>query len=123
MTDPTRWRSPRLVVELLGYVYDAEEPIPWLELVDTFSEGDGRSWKTVENTVYDLVAFGALHRVGKPGDRRRPDTRALKATALGRAWLDRELLPAPGEPVADVDPVAEADRIAAELGEAFLEEP
>lgn len=29
--------------------------------------------------------------------RNRPDTRALRPTTLGRAWLDRTLLPHPGE--------------------------
>lgn len=121
MADPIRFRSARLVVGILGYVYDADEPIPWLELVDAFADGD-HPWKTVENTIYDLVSFGALHRIGKPGDRRHPDSRALKATPLGRAWLAAELLPRPGEPVPeDPSPLADAEAIAERLGEEFLE--
>lgn len=98
MTAPLRFRSPELVVEILGLVYDrAEEepPIGWIELVVGLS--DSNQWKTVENTIYELVAFGALHRIGRPAQGRRGiDTRALKPTALGRAWLDRELLELPG---------------------------
>lgn len=96
MTDRAlRFRAPELVAEILGRVYDADEPAPWEELVAELTD-DGRPWKTVENTLYELVQFGALHRIGKPGDRRRRDTRALKPTALGRAWLERELLDLPG---------------------------
>ena len=99
MTDHTRSplyrRSPELVSALLGHVYETEDPVPWLDLVGQYSS-DRWPWKTVENTLYDLVAFGALHRVGKPGHARTPDTRALKPTALGRAWLERDLLPLPG---------------------------
>jgi hypothetical protein len=105
-----RFRSPTLVLELLGYVYDADEPIPWNELLGVFGLEQDRPVKTVENALYDLVAFGALHRVGKVS--RREDTRALKPTPLGRAWLDRELLPQPGE---RDDPILEADRLAHEL--------
>jgi len=98
-------RSPELVSALLGHVYESEEAVPWLDLVGEFSS-DRWPWKTVENTLYDLVAFGALHRVGKPGHARLPDTRALKPTALGRAWLERELLDLVGEHVPDEDEVA-----------------
>lgn len=113
MTDePLRFRNPTVVVAVLGYVYDADAPVPWEELVDTFTSA-AHAWKTVENVVYELVAFGALHRIGAPpkrsyGGKTGPDTRALKATALGRAWLDRTLLPIPGR---DHD-LEEAERIA-----------
>lgn len=118
MTERLKFRNPTLVVAILGYVYDAGEPVDWSELVDAFSS-DERPYKTVENTLYDLVAFGALHRVGQPGAGRKPDTRALKETTLGRAWLDRELLPLPTDPE---DPLEEAEEIAARLaGEAVLE--
>lgn len=117
--DPIRRRPARLVLDLLGHVYDADEPIPWLELIDTFA--DGHPWKTVENVVHELVAYGALHRIGRPGDRRRPDTRALKPTALGQAWLDGEVLPRPGEPDPG-DALEQADAIAVELGAELLEE-
>lgn len=92
---PIARRAPELVLAVLGHVYEAEEPVPWLDLVGEYSS-DRWPWKTVENTLYDLVAFGALHRVGKPGHTRLPDTRALRPTGLGRAWLERELLPLPG---------------------------
>lgn len=108
-----RLRNPTLIVAILGYVYDADEPVGWSELVETFSS-DERPWKTVENTIYDLVGFGALHRVGQSGTGRKPDTRALKSTVLGRAWLDRELLPLPTDPD---DPLEEADEIAERLAE------
>lgn len=99
MTDHTRSplyrRSPELVSALLGHVYETEDPVPWLDLVGQYSS-DRWPWKTVENTLYDLVAFGAFHRVGKPGHARTPDTRAVKPTPLGRAWLDQHTLPLPG---------------------------
>lgn len=95
VTDPLAYRSTALVLGLLDYVYAAESPVPWDELVEVYASG-GIPYRTVEATIYDLVAYGALHRVGQPRAGRRPDTRALKATPLGRAWLDRDLLPLPG---------------------------
>lgn len=94
--DPLRYRSPELVHELLVAVYTAETPIPWENLVDAHTDAD-RAWRTVEATIYDLVAFGALHKIGKPAQRGRPDTRALKPTPLGRSWLRQELRPLPGD--------------------------
>lgn len=91
---PLARRSPELILAVLGHVYEADDPVPWLDLVGQFSS-DRWPWKTVENTLYDLVAFGALHRIGKPGHTRQPDTRALRPTRLGRAWLERELLDLP----------------------------
>lgn len=128
MTDPLRFRNPTIVVAVLGYVYDADEPVPWEELVDAFTSSS-HAWKTVENVVYELVAFGALHRIGKPpvksyGGKAGPDTRALKPTELGRAWLARELVPLPGrtaEEDALDDDLEEADRIASELAELELD--
>lgn len=106
MTEGLRFRNPTLVVAILGYVYDAEEPIPWEELLGTFAVA-GRSWKTVENVLYELVAFGALHRIGKPAIRGGPDTRAVKPTVLGRAWLDGDPVPLPGrEHVDELDEIA-----------------
>lgn len=113
-----KWRNVGLTNALIGYVFDAEEPVPWNELLETFTTEE-RSWKTVENRIYDLVAFGAFHRIGKPAERRRPDTRALKATVLGRAWLERELVPLPTD---EIDPLEAADEIAERLGAEFLEE-
>jgi hypothetical protein len=84
------------VLAVLGFVYERHpEPVPWDELVDELS--GHYSWRTIDATVYDALAFGALHRVGKPAQRGRPDTRALRSTPLGRAWLDAELLPLPGK--------------------------
>lgn len=105
-----RFRDRALVLELLSYVYDADEPIPWNELVSVYGIEQDRPSKTVEGALYELVAFGALHRVGKIT--RKEDQRALKPTPLGRAWLDRELLPLPGE---REDPLEEAERLAHEL--------
>jgi len=88
-------RQPQLVLAIIGHVYDADGPIRWPELVEHFAD-DRHGWKTIENTIYELIQFGALHKIGKPADRRRrPDTRALKPTTLGRAWLERQLLPLP----------------------------
>lgn len=100
-----RFRNPTLVVAILGYVFDADEPIPWDELLETFAVA-GRSWKTVENVLYELVAFGALHRIGKV--KRGQDDRAVKPTPLGRAWLEGELVPTPGrEDVDELEEIAE----------------
>lgn len=99
MRDPLRRRDPELVRALLDAVYeqaddDKPDPIPWGELVDAFTS-DAHQWRTVENVLYELVAVGALHRVGKASTRGRPDTRALLPTLLGRAWLAGELHPIP----------------------------
>ena len=90
--NPLRYRKPETVAGILGHIYDADHPVRWLEVLDMFADTE-KEWKTVENTLYDLVAFGALHRIGKPAAGKTPDSRALKPTALGRAWLERELLP------------------------------
>lgn len=110
--NPLRFRNRDLILSLLDYVYDAGEAVPWGELLTVFGIDAGRPLKTVENSLYDLLQFGALHRVGQPGTRSRPDSRAMKPTNLGRAWRDRILLPLPGELA---DPIEEADRIAHEL--------
>lgn len=91
---PLDYRHPALIFAILGHVYDSDEPVPWHEIVDHHAD-DAHTWRTIEGTLYDLVAFGALHRIGKPGHRHAPDTRALKPTPLGRAWLDRELVELP----------------------------
>jgi hypothetical protein len=71
----------------------------WGELVEQFS-GEKHTYKTVENRINELVRFGALHRVGQYKSR-RVDTRALRPTPLGRAWLDRSVLPLPTDPPTD----------------------
>lgn len=124
MKDPLRFRNSTLVVAVLGYVYDADEPIPWEELIATYTSS-AHTWKTVENVIYDLVAFGALHRIGKPPVRNRygsttDDTRALRPTPLGRAWLGQELLELPGHHEHE-DLLEEADRIAESLTTELLE--
>lgn len=91
---PLDYRPAELVTAILGHVYENTEPTPWLDLVAAYSSPRW-PWRTVENVVYDLIAYGALHRVGQPGNSRRPDGRALKPTPLGRAWLQQELLELP----------------------------
>jgi hypothetical protein len=103
MRNPLRHRDPDLVLAILDAVYehvdqDKPDPIPWTDLVDAFTS-DAHNWRTVENVLYELAALGAIHRVGKPGARGKPDTRAFLPTLLGRAWLDQELHPLPGEQV------------------------
>lgn len=108
--EPLRFRNATIVVAVLGYVYDADGPVPWEELVDAFASAE-QTWKTVENVVYELVAFGALHRTGAV--KRAVDGRELRPTPLGRAWLDRELLDLPGQMAA----LGEADEIARRYAE------
>lgn len=92
--DPLQYRSPALVIAILGIIYDNPEPTPWFEIVDLCTSPRHPA-RTVENTLYDLVAYGAAHRVGQPGTSRKPDTRALKPTVLGRHWLDHTNPPPP----------------------------
>ena len=99
LTRSLRLRSPELVLAMMGILVDHEDdpdtegPIPWNALASLF--GDAFPWKTIENTIYDLVAFGAIHRIGQAGTRNRADTRALRSTPLGRAWLEQTVLPLP----------------------------
>lgn len=99
---PVRFRPAELVYGILDYIRDvelADQPAPeWNEIVEHFTSA-AIEWKTVENTMFDLIQFGALHRIGKPpAGRRIRDSRALKTTDLGRAWIDQEL-----EPLLDVE--------------------
>lgn len=91
MRDPFKVRSVELLGALLVAVYESPEgALPWLQLVDLCA--DRWPWKTVENAIYDLVAYGALHKVGKPAGRSsRPEGRVLRGTVLGAAWLRDEL--------------------------------
>ena len=93
MKDPLGYRRPELVLALLGYVYD-HEGARWPELLDVFA-GHAPP-RTIEAVIYDLVSIGALHRIGKPGDRWRTDSRELRPTLLGAAWLEQRLHPLPG---------------------------
>jgi hypothetical protein len=82
VTAPIYLREARLVNELLELLDQAVAPIAWDELVDRF--GQGRHWKTVENVFYDLIAFGAVQKVGgRPGRHHK----ALRITELGSSWL------------------------------------
>lgn len=88
---PIYRRHPTLVAAILDHVTEAEHPVPWLELVDRHT--DRRyGWKTIENVLYELIGFGALHKLGD-SRRGQPDRRALRPTALGQAWINQELLP------------------------------
>jgi len=89
---PIYRRSAELVAAITGYLYDTDEPTPWHELVAMMTT-PARGWKAVESTLYTLVSFGAVHKIGTPAARGRRDSRALVLSPLGRAWLDRELLP------------------------------
>lgn len=76
-----------LVAELLGHVESAGE----VGILDLFAYGEtvGERWgrKTVENTVRDLAAFGAVRIVSRGRDR------VVAMTVLGLAWLEGEILP------------------------------
>lgn len=123
---PIYRRRRALVIGLVGYLAEQTDPVPWDDLLNAFRTDD-LSWKTIENTIRDLEHFGALHRVGKTV--RGADTRALLATALGRAWLDQELAPLPGQTDAfgtPTDPFELADAIAdtaAEIADLTLDDP
>lgn len=99
---PLGYRSQRLVGLLFSEIADAESPVLWSEVGVSVAGIAPR--KTVENVLYEMISFGLVYRMGKPADGRRADTRALKATALGRAWFDDE-----GWPVLWPDDEAEAD--------------
>lgn len=94
--DPLTYRNPELLHSLLAIIYDTDQ-IAWTDLLDLYTTTE-HPWRTIEATLYDLIAYGAVHRIGQPATRNRPDTRALKPTPLGRAWLNQELLPPPGDP-------------------------
>jgi len=107
MTDRLRYRSAELVLTLLGLIYDDDDPdedtgIPWNDVLEPFAAA-GQKWsrRTIEATIYDLQAFGALHRSGRPPTGKMTDTRALHPTPLGRAWLAGELLPPPRPKTSD----------------------
>lgn len=88
-------RPRTLILAILGTIYDDPDPTPWSPLIAHFADNSNHPAKTIENTLYDLAAFGAITRIGHPRQGRLPDTRALKATPLGRAWLAGQLLPTP----------------------------
>jgi len=93
VTDPLRFRSPALLTAILDAIYDDDEPQPiaWTDLVNNLT--GHHEPRTIEATLYDLIAYGAIHRIGKAPTRRQDDTRALKPTALGHAWWTGSPLP------------------------------
>lgn len=81
-----------LVAWILGETWDEEVALPDLVsgALEELLDDQGRpkwSAKTVENTVRDLVAFGALSKVKRGRDQ------VLEATILGKAWNSGILLP------------------------------
>ena len=94
LPDRLRWRHPQLIAAVLGYIYEADAPVPLRELVDVLADAE---WKprTIENLTTELVEFGALHRTGKASTRTTADSRTLRPTLLGAAWLEQELRPLP----------------------------
>lgn len=93
--EPIYRREASFVLAVLEVLDQALGPVDWLEVVDRFTR-DGRPWKTVENVLYELDAFGAIHKVGasnRPGNTHR---KAVKITPLGSAWLKGVSLPLPG---------------------------
>ena len=88
---PIYRRNPILVAAILDHLNEADQPIPWLELIDRHTDNT-HAWKTIENVIYELIGFGAIHKIGT-SRRGRPDGRALRTTPLGAAWITQELLP------------------------------
>lgn len=85
MKRPIDYRDARLVVALVGTLYEAEAPVPEAELVSAFGAGPWTG-DTVKRTLRDLVDFGAVRRLTPL---RKPV--AYRMTLLGRAWADRRL--------------------------------
>lgn len=93
---PLDFRDPALIVDVMSYLIDAgDDPIPVRELEEVF---DAVPAKTLEGTVYDLRRFGAIYKANA----RKGSPATLRATELGRAWLDRRALPRPG--AAELEP-------------------
>lgn len=90
---PLQHRAPALILALLGTIYDDPDPIPWNSLVEHFASQSDYTSKTIENTLADLAAFGAIQRIGQYTPKH--DTRAVRATTLGQAWLDQTILDLP----------------------------
>lgn len=86
------YRNARLVAAVFDFL-EVDDPVAWRTAVECIAIHLPRiKPKTVENVLYDMIAFGAVHRLGKY-DQRRSDTRTVHLTPLGQAWFDRELLP------------------------------
>lgn len=91
-------RSVPLMGILIGMVIDSEDGVPLPELVkvgsslvDQRTERPRWSPKTVENTVRDLASFGVFRVTQRKKDR------VFSITILGRAWIEREILPGLGD--------------------------
>ena len=92
--DRLRYRSPGLILALLGMIYDEPNPIRWPDLVAEFATTTTPT-KTIENTLHDLAKYGAIHKSGRYTARN--DTRTVTGTTLGQAWLNQQLVPHPNE--------------------------
>lgn len=102
--DPLSYRNPALVIAVAGYIADTgDERASWHELVDTFHDTDYEA-RTIEAVIWDLIAYGAVQRLGQPGTVHKPDTRQLRLTTLGRHWLEQKA--PPPLPGAERDPAS-----------------
>jgi hypothetical protein len=97
-TTKLHYRPRNLLIAVVDIIYENPEPTPWLPLIEYFVTTREIKFKTVENTLHDLMAFGAIQRIGHYGGP-QDDTRAVRATDLGRAWMAGEVLPTPHETV------------------------
>lgn len=89
--DPITYRHPTTVAAILGYITEANDEgrkPTWDEMVDHVTT-EVVAWRTAENILYDLAAFGAIVKHGAVRGRgvHRVDSRALSITTLGRHWL------------------------------------
>lgn len=76
------------IVGLALEVSDAGEGVGWAELLERVDPGDRWSERSIDGAVRDLMACGFLGVSGRPGHARRPDSRVLRVTPLGRAALE-----------------------------------
>lgn len=82
------YRDPDLVITLIAHLETSDHPIPWNDLVATCPD---RDYRGVERTIRALAELGAAHITGRYTH--RDDTRRIRLTPLGIAWLDRDQLP------------------------------
>lgn len=89
-----RRRTVSLTLAILAAIYEDEDEhgVPWSAILETFTTTTTTA-KTVENTLYELLAFGAIRRNGERARGRHLDSRRLLPTSLGRAWLEQDTLP------------------------------
>lgn len=103
MKRPIDYRDPKLLVALLGALYEADDPIPEADLLDAYSRGRW-STNTIRRALRELADFGALRRTGGRAVAGPPTPVAYRMTALGRAWADRRLEPYVGPSTDDEEP-------------------